>query len=195
MREFEVSITANRSRYIEGFKFSIEPQTPVKKTIPGSTAIHEAMHAVAALENGTSVDSVTIVPGDGYLGLTKLGKADAVAAMAPHSMGKAGTGHDVFIAGIIGNAGAAESVARGIINSNMDKVEAVASVLEEKRTIGSGEIHSAIDEIKNPKPISVTLFIESPTGEQRKERVEVRDNIVMVPGVWVNVSEKQAKKI
>lgn len=188
MREFEVSITANRPQYIEGFKFSIEPQTSVKKTIPGSTAVHEAMHVVAALENGTGVDSATIVSGNGYLGLTRLTKPDAVAAMAPHAMGSGGTGHDVFIAGIIGNAGAAESAARGIINSNMDKVEAVATVLEENRTIGSGEINSAINEITNPKPRMATLFIETPTGEQIKERVEVRDNIVMVPNVWYQLA-------
>ncbi|HYM65506.1 MAG TPA: hypothetical protein VES68_03425 [Candidatus Sulfotelmatobacter sp.] len=180
-------IEAGRTQYIEGFKINVEIVKPKNKTIPGGTAIHEAMHVVGAIENGTGVKSATIIPGDGYLGLTELSRPDAVAAMAPHSMGASGTGYDVYVAGLMGNAGSSESAARGIISANMDKVEAVATVLEEKGTITTGDINEAVDELKSPKPKIGTLSIQSKNGEQRKERVEIRDNIVIVPDKLIEI--------
>lgn len=185
-------IEAGRTQYVEGNRLSVELNPVLPGAIPGETATHEAMHVIAAYENGTGVESATIIPGAGYLGLTRLKRFDAVSAMAPHSMGKSGTSHDVYIASLFANAGAAESAARGIINSNMDKVAAVASSLEEKKTITGSDIDRVINEVKNPKPQIATLFIESQDGRQVKEKVEVRDNIVIVPEQLIEVfSAKQ----
>jgi hypothetical protein len=188
-----MKIEAGRTEYFNGFKLSIEVPQLEKRVRPGGTATHEAMHVVGALGNGTGVKSATIVPGVGYSGLTELSRADAVAAMAPHSMGASGTGYDVYIAGLMGNAGSAESAARGIINANLDKVEAVATVLEEKRTINSSDISNAIDELKNPKPKIGTLFVEDKNGMQRKEKVEVRDNVVIVPDQLIKIFSAKPK--
>ena len=180
-------IEAGIVNYAEGFKFVVNKDIPAKKTIPSGTATHEAMHVVAAIQNGTGVESATIIPGTGYLGLTKLAKPDAVAAMAPHSMGASGTGYDVYIAGIIGNAGHAQSAARSIISSHMEEVEAVAIALEEKKSVGSGDIKKAIYDVTNPRPEEATLFIENDEGKVIKERVEVRDNIVLPPEQLIEI--------
>ena len=181
MRSIEAQIPIGKTTFIEGLKIFAEAPIQKPKTRPGGTALHEAMHVIAANENGTGVESATIIPGDGYLGLTKLSRPDAVAAMGPHSMGASGTSFDVFIAGQIGNAGAAESAARGIINSNMDKVEAVASVLEEKGTIGGSEISQAIREVEHPTPQLATIFIEAPTGETQKlSNLEIHDGAIKI---------------
>jgi len=188
-------IEAGRTQFIGTAKLNLEiSHQPEIEIIPGRTATHEAMHVIGAKKNRTGVESATIVAGDGYLGLTILSKPDAVAAMAPHSMGAGGTGHDVFIAGHIGNAGAAESAARGIIRSNMDEVHAVAVALEKKKTITSADIDEAIDEVKNPKPQIVTLTIESEEGELREKEVEIIDNVIMFPGEWVDLTgEKESE--
>jgi hypothetical protein len=171
-------IEAGRTEYFEGFKIRMELDPLPKKTVPGGTATHEAMHVIAAIVNGTGVESATIIPGAGYNGLTKLSKPDAVAAMAPHSMGASGTGYDVYVAGLMGNAGGAESAARAIINSNKEKVEAIAISLEENKSIGSGDIDKVIYEIDYPKPQTETLVIENENGERVKKTIKVRDNVL-----------------
>jgi len=184
-----MKIETGKTSFIEGVKFRVELNVPEKKIVPGGTATHEAMHVVAALGNGTGVESATIIPGAGYLGLTKLSKPDAVAAMAPHAMGAGGTGYDVYIAGIIGNAGSAESAARGIINSNMDKVMAVAQKLEENKTLISSDISNVLFELKNPSPEEATLYIENSNREVTEKSVEIKNNTVMIPDEWVNLSK------
>lgn len=181
MNTIEVPIQHNTPTFHEGFKITAILPDIKPKTAPGGTSIHEAKHVVAAKENGTEVQSATIIAGDGYLGLTVLSRPDAVAAMAPHATGEGGTGHDVYVAGLIGNAGAAESAARGIINSNMDKVMAVASVLEEKGTIGSSDIDKAIREVENPTPLFATVFIENPNGDSKKlSGLEIKDGAINI---------------
>ncbi len=173
-------IEAGKPQYVGDLRVSLEAPAPLIKTNPGSTAIHEAKHVVAALKNGTGVEGATIVPGAGFLGLTRLSRPDAVAALAPHATGESGTGHDVFIASQMGAIGA-ESAARSIINSNMDEVMAVAVALEENKSLGSWDIDRAINKLSNPDPEFGILTVETPSGEQKKEKVEIRDNIIMKP--------------
>ncbi len=178
-------IEAGRTFYGKEFKAKVEVDPLPKKPKPGDTATHEAMHIVAALANGTGVEGASIIPGPGYLGITYLSKPDAVAALAPHSMGASGTSYDVFMASQIGGSSGAESSARAIIHSNSEKVEAVASMLEEKKSAGSNDIQKAIDEVDHPLPRSGTIFIEDSKGKVEKKKVEVRDNIVILPENWL----------
>src|SRR5690349_20517754 len=89
------NIEANRppQALMPGIIASLEmlEQKPQRKPTNG-TARHEAKHVVAAMETGTSVSKVTIIPGEGYLGLTVLSSPNAIAALAPHSTGESGTG-------------------------------------------------------------------------------------------------------
>lgn len=58
------------------------------------TSNHEALHAVTA---PTKVEFVSIIPGPGYLGVTKFSSFDAAAAAAPHAHRKSGTGWDTML--------------------------------------------------------------------------------------------------
>ena len=175
-------IEAGRTQFIGTAKLNLEiSHQPEIEIIPGRTATHEAMHVIGAKKNRTGVESATIVAGDGYLGLTILSKPDAVAAMAPHSMGAGGTGHDVFIAGHIGNAGAAESAARGIIRSNMDEVHAVAVALEKKKTITSADID--VFELHDAFSIMAALSLEASGFAERGQGVRLAlDNEISIQG-------------
>ena len=196
MNRFEAGMTIgiNETKWVAGFKISTEGKDPTpKKKSTNSTAKHEAMHVVAAINNGTSVESVTIVPGPGYSGLTELSRPDPVAALAPHANGADGTSYDVYIAGLMGHSPESlGGVARGIIGAHQDEVEAVAVALEEERTLGNGGINRAIEEYKRPKFETAKVSIQNSEGGRVEiSKAEVRDNIVMVPEVWYSLAEKK----
>lgn len=188
--EAGMALGINETKWVAGFKISAEGQsTTPKKKATNSTAKHEAMHVVAAINNGTSVESVTIIPGPGYSGLTELSRPDPVAALAPHANGADGTSFDVYIAGLMGHSPESlGGVARGIIGAHQEEVEAVAVALEEERTLGSGGINKAIEEYKVPKYDTAKISVQAPDGEQKEiKSIKVEQNQVMIPGVWINL--------
>ena len=198
MNRFEAGMTLgiNETKWVAGFKISTEGKDPTpKKKSTNSTAKHEAMHVVAAINNGTSVESVTIVPGPGYSGLTELSRPDPVAALAPHANGADGTSYDVYIAGLMGHSSESlGGVARGIIGAHQEEVEAVAVALEEERTLGSLGIKRAIEEYKRPKFETAKVSVQTPDGDRVEiSKAQVRDNIVMVPNVWYQLAETATK--
>lgn len=174
-----------------GFQIGAKPETPdadKRRVVPSDTALHEATHTVPALVNGTPVEEVSIVPGPGYLGITKLGRPDPIAALAPHSTGHNGTGHDVFIASLMVNdIGPASNVAKSIAQSRQKEIAAVASLLEEKGTITGYEAKEAMDSVDRKKEENkATVFIKSPDGsEKRIPDVNVDNGVVIVPQEWV----------
>lgn len=177
---------------LEGARATLELEAKKRRKPVNGTARHEAKHVVAALETGTQVSKVTIIPGEGYLGLTELLAPNAIAALAPHETGESGTSWDVHIAERIGAHGAA-SAARSIIENNMDKVDAVACALEDHNTLDSFGIKRAIEEAQKPKEQFGILRLELPTGQQIEDKVQVRDNIVMNEGVWYSLANKATR--
>lgn len=168
MRGLEATIGINESRYFgDHLKVSTEKIAP-KKTVPKSAvSVHEAKHAVAAWVNGTAVESMTIEPGPGYLGMTKLSRPDAVAAAAPHATGSDGTSHDVYLIGLMGrDVQAASNAARDIISANQDKVMALAELLEEKRTVDGFSIEHTLRELDNKKD-KVKITVEDLVNNER----------------------------
>lgn len=87
------------TEYIGKTRVSVVPKHEQKRgpRPASSVATHETEHAVTAIVNGTPVESVTIIPGPGYNGLTKLARPDPIAAVAPHANGRDGTSHDVLL--------------------------------------------------------------------------------------------------
>lgn len=172
----------------------------IKKRIPGSTAIHEAKHIVAA---SVPVIMATIIPSrrEGYNGLTQLAAFDPVAAVAPYATGSSGTGHDTFIVERMGySVSSLAGTARRRINKNWDKVIAIADALEEKGTIGTQEIRRAMQEgskKENTTEKSEVLF--SITNRKGKEkllkRVAIENGNVLIPGEWIKllIKSKQGK--
>lgn len=164
---------------------------------PSSTARHEANHAVLAERNGTSVIDATVIPGPGYLGLTRLSRPDAIAAVGPHADGMGGTGHDVRIARLMGHHEASiGSIAKKIANENKSHIHAVATELDKKGTLGGSEIRSIIKSVDSKKenPVRrVEIFIKNENGDQRKIEINSSNKTVMIPNTWYEVSNKPNK--
>lgn len=179
----------NETRYTNiGYEITAKREEPIthkRRVVPGDTAIHEATHAVPAAINGTPIEQVSIIPGPGYLGITKLGRPDAISALAPHATGASGTGHDVFIASLmVPNISSAENVARSIVYNNKEKINEVATDLEENKTMSGSQVKAAMDRVdkKKVEGDKATVFIKNPDGfEQRIPDLDIRDGIVILP--------------
>lgn len=161
---------------------------------PKDTAYHESVHAVTAVSNGTSVDSVTIVPGVGFLGLTRLSKPDAIAAIAPHADGCSGTSHDLHIAESLGhNPSSLAGIARGIISQNRAEILEVRRKLHEKGTLTGGEVNDAINEAREKKNNNarsikeITLFVSKEGGNLEKI-VYTREGKKFRPKAWTQIN-------
>ncbi len=181
----EVRIGINETQYLGKIKVTAEVEKK-EKVIPSSVARHEAKHAVAAEFNGTRVISATIIPGPGYLGLTRLSRPDAIAAAAPHATGSSGTSHDMRIVGLMGHdAAAVSSAARAIIDKNHEQVEAVATILEEKGTVTGSEIQYAIRDAEK-KEDRVKIIVENlEDGDRTTETATATKGIVVFRSEWV----------
>jgi hypothetical protein len=182
------SLGINETKYFaSGFRLSSFGSSETTIT-PGETALHEAEHAVVAEDNGTAALSATIVAGEGYLGLTQLSRSDPVAAAAPHANGRDGTGWDMHIVRSHGNEHGSLHAAKHILAGSKEKVFEVASVLQEKKTIGRSEIRSAMEGEYKRKREAVTVWLRDPKGNERKlTDLKVEKGRVMIPGEWVTI--------
>ena len=181
----------NESTYVNGFHIHVEADKKPLIT-PGSTAVHEATHAVAAIANGTSVKKATIIPGPGYLGMTELSRFDAIAAAAPHADGCSGTGHDMHIVAMMGHdKGSAASAALGVVGQNRQEISAVASLLEEKKTISGSDIDHTIREVSQKKngQEKATIHIKAPDGSEQTLQAEAQNSTIMLPGEWITLKQ------
>jgi hypothetical protein len=150
------------------------------------TSLHEALHIITAENNGTSVESATIVKSGNALGSTQLSRPDAASAMAAHAHGHSGTSWDVYITTRMGvNTQTASSTAVAIVNENYHQLNPVAVALEENRTMSGTEIRSVIreaDEDKKYGPkIKVDVYIKNQEGLELKFKQESRghENIIV----------------
>ena len=194
MRSPEIAIRMNVSQILEnGIRVTAVKTKEMKEPeiIPGKTANHEARHAVAARRNGTGVESATIIPGPGYLGMTKLSKFDAIAAAAAHAHGDSGTGHDLSIIRASGiSESAAINGARSTLSGAEKEVYAVASLLEKKGTLSGSEIDTAMVGSEKNETSMASIFINMPDGREEKRKVEASGETIMIPGEWVAISSK-----
>lgn len=158
---------------------------------PTDTAQHEATHAVVARANDTGVDEASIIPGPGYLGITKLTRFDAVAAMAPHAMGHDGTGWDVHITQLQGHSpNGAESVARRYAESEKEVIQEVAAHLDDKGTLSGSQIDEIRNDVKRGERVTVTQTNADGVVEVFEARA--KDGIVMLPSRMYNLDEQKA---
>ena len=143
-----------------GWVVTPKPQESLS-LVPGSVAIHEAQHIVA----GSSTKRATITPGPGYLGMTEFNKFSPIGAIAPYAFGSEGAGYDVWLLRQLGyDIGSLARVARRRLYGREDEIYAVASLLQERRTISGHEAEVAMYEATRPRFDEVE--IETPWGEQ-----------------------------
>lgn len=158
---------------------------------PSDTAEHESTHAVVAIAHGTDVESASVIPGDGYLGITKLTKFDAVAAVAPHAMGHDGTGWDLYITKAQGHSpDHAGSVARSYATTEKNVILEVAAHLDAKGAMSGSEIKTIREDLKQGESVTVKHTDEKGNVETIETRAE--DGIVMFPSRLYNLGERAA---
>jgi len=160
-----------------------------KKTNPSNTALHEATHAVVAAENGTPVENGTVIPGPGYLGLTKLGRPDPIAAVAPHADGMSGTSHDVKITNMMGHdESSLAGTARSIMNKNRAKIIKLANFLDGNKSATGSDVENIRRQVDNREKNEqntdgIEITIKRPSGEVVVfERT--RDGKILIPNNW-----------
>lgn len=161
----EMSVSLGITEIASGWIAIVKPIEPFKLVSPGSTAYHEAIHAVAAILTGTGVVEASRVPGPGFRGRTKLTEFNAISFMAAHAMGCDGTGHDVAVVGWMGrDPDSAAVAARRLLANREDEIHAVASEIETKGTISGYEAELAMDGAVNP---DAEVEITDPFGNIR----------------------------
>lgn len=177
-------ISIKEKNYVNGAKVTV---SPVESSIkPGKTAHHEATHGVVAKKTGSEVVDMTIVPGPGYNGLTTLDRPNAIAAAAPHGIGHGGTGHDMWVAGrLSGNPDRAAKLGAKIAKQSKEEIHAVATALEEKKTLTTKDVAEAMDKAQRQEK-NVTITIENPDGTKKTiENQKSEKGIVVFHRSWV----------
>lgn len=170
MKEFQLS--EGTSEIAPGWSVTIKQLNPVDRTIPGSTARHEALHTVAAILNNTHVKEASKIPGPGYLGRTILGQFDGLSFVAAHAFGCSGTGHDRAVLVMLGHSPEVlASSARSLLSGHEDEIQAVSSLIESKGTISGYEAKDAMGRAANPE---VDIYLFGPEGEKRHFVTRVR---------------------
>lgn len=128
---------------------------------PGSVAIHEAAHVVAAGE----IVSATIVPSGDAAGATVPVRMTVEAAAAAAAYGCDGTGWDMFLVehALGADRGSALAAGRAALSGKGDLLTEVATLLEERKTIGQGDVNEAHNNLeresqgKHPVEVVITF--------------------------------------
>ena len=149
----------------DGTVVRVEIEDKLDFTEPSDTAVHEAIHADVAEENGTATLEASIVPSGNARGFVRMSRADPIAAAAPHADGHRGTGHDMRL---VSQSGMSEtracSVARRVMAGRRHKIHRLAGHLEYRKRLSGQEIRRARQKIEDGETVKVT--IRRPTGER-----------------------------
>ncbi|MBN1168660.1 hypothetical protein JXA63_02100 [Candidatus Woesebacteria bacterium] len=148
---------------------------------PGSTAIHEAVHVVAAGE----IVSATNIPSGDALGTTRPVRMTAIAASAPAALGHSGAGWDKFITeNYLGmDFDTAKRAARSALAGKEKEIEAVAIQIEEKRRITQTDVDEARRSVAQQEqgifPVEVTVVksgtVYSYTTNSSRGEIQISD--------------------
>lgn len=179
-----ISVPIKEAKYINGAKVTA---TEIAVKEPGTTAHHEAVHGVVAKKTGANVVGMTIIPGPGYNGLTTLDRPNAIAAAAPHGIGHGGTGHDMRVAGILSdNPDRMAKLGAKIAQQSHEEIIAVASELEDKKTLTDEDVESAMDRAQRQEK-EVTITIKKPDGTTETiDKKKSEKGIVVFDSEWVS---------
>lgn len=162
----------------------------------GNVALHEASHVVVLDDRGKAIKEATINPGAEYLGKVEA-EFDPAGAVAAHANGFNGTSHDLLITKIQGyNPETYIPVAREILSRRNPDVDAIAEALEEKKTLGPGEIKKVFSEVnakkkENNKVMTDVIINDKNGGRREIKDIPVFGGKVMLPGEWICFSGKK----
>ena len=157
------------ARTFEGGTTVSARKVEIKRPIPGSVAKHESAHVVAA----GKIVSATIIPSGDALGTTQPVKMTAQAAAAAEALGCSGTGHDMFIAEhVLGvDPNVAKSAARSALSGKSEEMYEVATLLQERRTIGQSDVEEARQNVKDRNKGIFPVEVEIITPDARRRSI------------------------
>lgn len=159
------------AQFEDGTIFSAQ-KVETKRPIPLRTAKHEAAHVVASGE----IIEATIIPSGDALGTTQPKKMTAAAAAAAEAMGHSGTGHDMMLVkhylGV--SPEVAISAAKSALQGKEEEMKEVATLLEERRTIGQRDVEEARENVKNRAQGIFPIQIEIITADGNKKQIETK---------------------
>ncbi len=162
----ELAVLPRTMEAAPGWHISVRPAKPTNSSKFGSTAYHEALHAVASVLTGTGVIEASKEPGPGYLGITRLEKFNLTAFIAAHAMGCDGTGHDVAVIRMMGHdPGSAAWAARELLVRHEEEINAVASSIEANGSISGRQVEESMENAANPK---IMIEVTDPTGRMSR---------------------------
>src|SRR3990167_6283790 len=165
MERFSVAGAASAIRTFEDGTAVSAHKVEVKRPIPSPVAEHESAHVVAA----GKIVSATIIPSGDVLGTTRRVKMTAAAAAAAEALGCSGTGYDMFIAEhVLGvDSGVAKSAARSALSVKGEELYEVATLLQERRTIGQSDVEEARQNVEDRAQgiFPVQIYILPPGGK------------------------------
>jgi hypothetical protein len=110
----------------------------------GSTAYHEACHALAALLLGMDLIEASDVPGPGYGGYTLTGEFHPTMAAAAEAMGCDGTSHDLWQIAARGySPDVAVAHAQALLWGREEELRALATEIQTERTATGTDLADA----------------------------------------------------
>ena len=167
MERLSVAGAAIATRTFEDGTTVSARKVEVKRPIPGSVAKHESAHVVAA----GKIVSATIIPSGDALGTTQPVKMTAVAAVAAEALGHDGTGWDMFLTEHIlrVDPSVAKSAAQSALSGKSEEMYEVATLLQERSTIGQSDVEEARRNVKkrNQGIFPIEVEIVTPDGRRR----------------------------
>lgn len=172
MERLSVAGAACATRTFENGTTVSARKVEVKRPIPGSVAKHEAAHVVAA----GRIVSATIIPSGHAEGKTRPVHLTASSAAAAGAMGYEGFGWDKHLT--VNYLGVdwetAKAAARADLSGRGEEMYEVASIIQERSTIGHADVEEARENVKkrNQGIFSIEVEILTPDGQIRTHTTE-----------------------
>lgn len=135
-----------------------------KRPIPGDKALHEAKHIIP----NPRIIYASIVPTAEADAITVPEKITAAAAAGPASDGHVGVGHDLNVLtlrlGVDIKKGLA--LARAALKGKSEEVLEIATILEERKTIGQRDVDEGLDNVRKRREgiFTVEVSVTRPEG-------------------------------
>lgn len=173
-----------RKIYENGTEVEIVRTDASPRIEPGKVAKHEAAHVIAAGE----IVFATIIQNGDALGTTQPVKMTAAAAAAAEALGYEGTGMDMFIVEhVLGvDPSTAKSAARSELSGQDEELEEVATLLQERKTIGQDDVEQARENVRKRRkgihPVVITIV--RPNGQRKAYTTESEQE-----KVWIDEEE------
>ncbi len=171
-----------RRRLPNGTVITAEKREPHWGPKPGSTAKHEAAHAVVGAKAGAKLIRASRIPQGPALGFTEFDRYSGPGAAAAKALGHGGTGHDEnIIKHMGGNIGAEIQTAKNIAAGAKEHLDAVGRVIQRDGEVDGETLHQVIEEVDKGPELVMKIFFPNGTMREYTKRDAKRTNKISIP--------------